>query len=63
MPYNDAPKRARKAKAPRDDPNIGQLKFCEKVLKELLNKKHWTIANAFYEPVGAFDMLMIARAC
>lgn len=63
LPYSDAPKKTRKVKTPRDDPNIGQLKFCEKVLKELFNKKHWTIANAFYEPVGEFKYLSVCLVC
>ena len=52
LPYADAPKKARKTKAPRNDVNAEQLKFCDKILKELHKKGHYTYAHPFYEPVG-----------
>ena len=52
LPYADAPKNARKTKAPRNDVNAEQLKFCDKILKELHKKGHYTYAHPFYEPVG-----------
>ena len=31
-----------------------QLKFCDKILKDLNKKTHYSIAHPFYEPVGSF---------
>ena len=42
----------RKAKLPKDSGVAEQLKFCDKILKDLNKKIHWQIANPFYEPVG-----------
>ncbi|KAH9950519.1 hypothetical protein B0H21DRAFT_881323 [Amylocystis lapponica] len=56
LPYSDAPKKTRKAKAPKNDANAEQLKFCERLLKDLHSKKLWNIANAFYEPVDWVKM-------
>ena len=52
LPYADVPKKMRKAKLPKDSGVAEQLKFCDKVLKDLNKKVHWNIANPFYEPVG-----------
>ncbi|KAI0082226.1 Bromodomain-containing protein [Panus rudis PR-1116 ss-1] len=50
LPY-EAPKKARRAKAARNDLHAEQLKFCEKILKDLHKKVHYNIAHPFYEPV------------
>lgn len=49
LPYADLPKK-RKSKNPKDG-NVQQLKFCEKVCKDLHKKIHYNIAHPFYEPV------------
>ena len=54
LPYTDAPKKTRKAKPPKNDVISEQLKFCEKVLKDLQKKTHYNAAHPFYEPVGQF---------
>lgn len=51
LPYVDAPKKMRKPKVPRDSGVAEQLKFCDKVLRDLNKKTHWNIAHPFYEPV------------
>ncbi|EKM60891.1 uncharacterized protein PHACADRAFT_247110 [Phanerochaete carnosa HHB-10118-sp] len=51
LPYVDAPKKMRKPKVPRDSGVTEQLKFCDKVLRDLNKKTHWNIAHPFYEPV------------
>lgn len=51
LPYADVSKKSRKARAAKDNLNAEQLRFCSKLLGELHKKQHWTIANAFYEPV------------
>jgi len=53
LPYADVPKKSRKARAAKDNLNAEQLRFCSKLLGDLHRKSHWTIANPFYEPVGA----------
>ena len=45
----------RKAKLPKDSGMAEQLKFCDKILKDLNKKVHWNIANPFYEPVGMLE--------
>lgn len=52
LPYAEAPRKPRKAKGPKDTANAEQLKFCEKMWKDLHQKQHYNIAHAFYEPVG-----------
>lgn len=42
----------RKAKVPKTNGIQEQLKFCEKVLKDLNKKSHYNCAYPFYEPVG-----------
>lgn len=59
LPYTDAPKKTRKAKAPKNDATNEQLKFCEKVLKDLQKKTHYNIAHPFYEPVGKYHAASI----
>ncbi|KII93450.1 hypothetical protein PLICRDRAFT_171203 [Plicaturopsis crispa FD-325 SS-3] len=51
LSYVDAPRKARRAKAPRNDGTAEQLRFCSKLLAEMHKKTHWAIANPFYEPV------------
>ena len=52
LPYADAPKKSRKARAAKDNLNAEQLRFCSKLLGDLHRKTHWNIASPFYEPVG-----------
>lgn len=54
LPYTDPPKKLRKSNARKDNGNAEQLKFCEKMLKELNRKQHYNIAQPFYDPVGEF---------
>lgn len=54
LPYAEAPRKPRKAKAPKNAMIAEQLKFCEKVLKDLHQKQHYPIAHPFYEPVGMY---------
>ncbi|KAI0374378.1 Bromodomain-containing protein [Pilatotrama ljubarskyi] len=56
LPYAESTRKPRKAKAPRDAATAEQLKFCEKVLKDLHQKQHYTIAHPFYEPVDPVKM-------
>ncbi|KAI0762781.1 Bromodomain-containing protein [Fomes fomentarius] len=56
LPYAEAPRKPRKAKAPKNAMIAEQLKFCEKVWKDLHQKQHYTIAHPFYEPVDPFRM-------
>ncbi|KAH8100556.1 hypothetical protein BXZ70DRAFT_892966, partial [Cristinia sonorae] len=49
LPYTDIPKK-RKAKMPRSG-QADQLKYCDKILKDLNKKTHYSIAHPFYEPV------------
>ena len=58
LPYADASKKSRKPRAAKDNLNAEQLKFCGKLLSDLHRKQHWNIANAFYEPVGAFGAFL-----
>ncbi|OCH96602.1 Bromodomain-containing protein [Obba rivulosa] len=51
LPYLDVPKKARRVKAAKNDINAEQLRYCEKVLKDLHRKQHYNIAHPFYEPV------------
>jgi hypothetical protein len=53
LPYADAPKKSRKARAAKDNLNVEQLRFCSKLLSDLHRKTHWNVASPFYEPVGA----------
>jgi hypothetical protein len=53
LPYADAPKKSRKARAAKDNLNVEQLRFCNKLLSDLHWKNHWNVASPFYEPVGA----------
>jgi hypothetical protein len=55
LPYADAPKKPRKARASKDSLHAEQLKFCSKILANLHRKTHWAIASPFYEPVGEFN--------
>lgn len=50
LPYTDAPKK-RKTKIPKSG-EADRLKFCDKILKDLNKKTHYTVAHPFYEPVG-----------
>ena len=59
LPYVDAPKKMRKPKVPRDSGVAEQLKFCDKVLRDLNKKTHWNIAHPFYEPVGVWIACII----
>ena len=52
LPYAEAPRKHRKAKAPKNAALAEQMKFCEKLWKDLHQKQHYNIAHAFYEPVG-----------
>lgn len=52
LPYSDAPKKARRMKTGRDNIHADQLKYCDKVLKDIHRKQHYNIAHPFYEPVG-----------
>ncbi|KAH9890905.1 Bromodomain-containing protein [Cubamyces lactineus] len=56
LPYADSARKPRKAKAPRDAAIAEQLKFCEKIWKDLHQKQHYTIAHHFYEPVDPIRM-------
>ncbi|CAL1696537.1 unnamed protein product [Somion occarium] len=51
LPYADAPKKMRKTRVPKNGAIAEQLKFCDKVLKDLHKKTHYNIAHPFYEPV------------
>ncbi|RDX56080.1 Bromodomain-containing protein [Lentinus brumalis] len=51
LPYSEAPRKPRKAKVPKDAIVAEQLKYCEKVWKDLHQKQHYNIAHPFYEPV------------
>ncbi|THH02472.1 hypothetical protein EW026_g391 [Hermanssonia centrifuga] len=51
LPYADVPKKLRKAKVPKNDGVAEQLRFCDKVLRDLNKKSHYSIAHPFYEPV------------
>ncbi len=52
LPYADPPKKVRRASAVKDTGAAEQLKFCDKVLKELHKKQHYNVAQPFYDPVG-----------
>lgn len=52
LPYVDPPKKARKVKPPKSNFVAEQLKFCDKVLRDLNKKSHYNCAYPFYEPVG-----------
>ncbi|KAI0824137.1 Bromodomain-containing protein [Trametes gibbosa] len=56
LPYVESTRKPRKAKAPRDAAAAEQLKFCEKIWKDLHQKQHYTIAHPFYEPVDPVKM-------
>ncbi|RPD81791.1 Bromodomain-containing protein [Lentinus tigrinus ALCF2SS1-7] len=56
LPYNEAPRKPRKAKAPKDSVLAEQMKYCEKIWKDLHQKQHYTIAHPFYEPVDPIKM-------
>ncbi|KAI0701725.1 Bromodomain-containing protein [Earliella scabrosa] len=56
LPYAEAPRKPRKAKAPKNAAIAEQLKFCEKVWKDLHQKQHYSIAHPFYEPVDPLRM-------
>ncbi|KAI0724347.1 Bromodomain-containing protein [Cerioporus squamosus] len=56
LPYSEAPRKPRKAKAPKDAIVAEQLKYCEKVWKDLHQKQHYNIAHPFYEPVDPIKM-------
>jgi len=58
LPYADAPKKSRKARAAKDNLNAEQLRFCSKLLGDLHRKQHWTIASPFYEPVGTYGRIL-----
>lgn len=47
----------RKAKLPKDSGVAEQLKFCDKMLKDMNKKIHYNIAHPFYEPVGELQYL------
>ena len=52
LPYADIPKKLRKVRAVKDNPNAEQLRFCSKLLNNLHYKTHWTITSSFYKPAG-----------
>ncbi|KAH9853195.1 Bromodomain-containing protein [Lenzites betulinus] len=56
LPYAESTRKPRKAKAPRDAAVAEQLKYCEKIWKDLHQKQHYTIAHPFYEPVDPVKM-------
>ncbi|KAI0639197.1 Bromodomain-containing protein [Trametes polyzona] len=56
LPYAESTRKPRKARAPRDAAVAEQLKFCEKVWKDLHQKQHYAIAHPFYEPVDPIKM-------
>ncbi|KAI0670108.1 Bromodomain-containing protein [Trametes maxima] len=56
LPYAESARKSRKAKGPKDAHVAEQLKFCEKMWKDLHQKQHYTIANPFYEPVDPLKM-------
>ncbi|CDO72429.1 hypothetical protein BN946_scf184977.g129 [Trametes cinnabarina] len=56
LPYVESARKPRKAKVPRDAAVAEQLKFCEKIWKDLHQKQHYTIAHPFYEPVDPIKM-------
>ncbi|KAI0757215.1 Bromodomain-containing protein [Daedaleopsis nitida] len=56
LPYAEAPRKPRKAKVPKNAVAAEQLKFCEKLLKDLHQKQHYQIAHYFYEPVEPLKM-------
>nr|VWO96631.1 Histone acetyltransferase [Ganoderma boninense] len=56
LPYAEAPRKPRKAKAPKNAVAAEQLKFCEKIWKDLHQKQHYQVAHAFYEPVDPVKM-------
>ncbi|OAX38990.1 Bromodomain-containing protein [Rhizopogon vinicolor AM-OR11-026] len=56
LPYADAPKKMRKAKVPKDDGTVEQLKYCAKILSDLRRQQHWDIAHPFYEPVDVVKL-------
>ncbi|PIL29378.1 hypothetical protein GSI_09430 [Ganoderma sinense ZZ0214-1] len=45
-----------KDKAPKNAVAAEQLKFCEKIWKELHQKQHYWVAHAFYRPVDPVNM-------
>ncbi|KAI0786017.1 Bromodomain-containing protein [Abortiporus biennis] len=51
LPYVNEPKKTRKGKGGLDSRTAEQLRFCDKVLKELHKKTHYAIASPFYDPV------------
>lgn len=59
LPYSDAPKKVRKLKAGRNNLYADQLKYCDKILKDLNRKQHYNIAHPFYEPVGTYNRLRV----
>ncbi|KAI8995316.1 Bromodomain-containing protein [Trametes punicea] len=56
LPYVESTRKPRKAKAPRDAAIAEQLKFCEKIWKDLHQKQHYSVAHPFYEPVDPIKM-------
>ncbi|TBU49725.1 Bromodomain-containing protein [Dichomitus squalens] len=56
LPYADAPRKSRKTKGPKNAIVAEQMKFCEKILKDLHQKQHYQIAHPFYEPVDPIKM-------
>ncbi|KAL6304232.1 Bromodomain-containing protein [Sparassis latifolia] len=56
LPYADIPKKTRKVKRAKNDAHAEQLKFCDKLLKDLQRKNHYSIAHPFYEPVDYVKM-------
>jgi hypothetical protein len=59
LPYADAPKKPRKARASKDNLVAEQLKFCSKILADLHRKTHWAVASPFYEPVGKSSFAIV----
>ncbi|OBZ79624.1 Bromodomain-containing factor 1, partial [Grifola frondosa] len=56
LPYAEVPRKVRKAKAGKNGVLGEQLKFCEKMLKDLHQKQHYNVAHFFYEPVDWIKM-------
>ena len=61
LPYADAPRKPRKAKVPKNAIIAEQMKFCEKIWKDLHQKQHYQIAHPFYEPVGEYFCFRTTR--
>ncbi|KAI0343894.1 Bromodomain-containing protein [Trametopsis cervina] len=51
LPYVDQPKKVRTVRQVKDSGVADQLRFCEKILKDLHRKQHYNIAQPFYDPV------------